>query len=89
VLYALGKLAGETQAHAQEINRLRQASERIPGQIIEALSPRLTAIEGDILLHDRRIHALEKRQWVWLGGGGVLIAIVGVAVQVIHPLSMR
>lgn len=89
VLYALGMLAGETQGHAAEIVRLRESSERLPGQIVEALSPRFASIEADLTQHDTRIHALEKRQWLWLGGGTVIIALVGWTVQVVHPLALR
>lgn len=61
VLYALGKLTAETQAHKEALSEL-------PERIVAILSPRLAALESGHSGHDVRIARLEERQWLIIGG---------------------
>jgi len=61
VLYALGRLTAETQAHKETLQEL-------PERIVAILSPRLAALETGHSGHDVRLTRLEERQWIIIGG---------------------
>lgn len=61
VLYAVGKLTAETQAHRETLREL-------PERIVALLSPRLAALEAGQAGHDVRVTRLEERQWLIIGG---------------------
>lgn len=61
VLYALGKLAAETQAHKETLDGL-------PARIVDMLSPRLGALEAAHTEHKLRLARVEEKQWLLLGG---------------------
>ena len=61
VLYALGRLTAETQAHKETLQEL-------PERIVAILSPRLAALESGHASHDVRVTRLEERQWLIIGG---------------------
>lgn len=71
VLYALGRLAAETQAH-------KEALDGLPGRVVASLAPRLTALEAGHILHVARLTKVEERQWLIFGGMAVLTASVPV-----------
>lgn len=81
LLFAMGRLSAEAANHAQEIARLREAQEALPGRVISGLAPQLIAMNGRLDSHDTRIGTLERRQWLVWGGGATLLAIVGYVIQ--------
>lgn len=79
VLYALGRLDAKVEDHAKAI-------EAIPQQVAAIINPRLVALEATSSDYGRRIHSLERRQWLWLGGGTVLVVLSGYAIQFVFPV---
>lgn len=70
ILYAIGRLTAESEAH-------RSALAAIPTQVAAIIQPQLLAITTTQALHGRDIRQLQQRQYIWIGGGTVVIAVVG------------
>jgi hypothetical protein len=81
VLYSLGRLEGKVEDHTQALAAL-------PAQVAAAITPRLLALEISDRDQNKRLTALERRQWIWIGGGGVLIVLTGYVVNLVTPLHL-
>lgn len=89
VLYALGKLTAETEAHRKEIARVADAQEALPDRVVAAINPRFVAIETRQAKDEDRISSLERWMWLHAGGLGVIVTGLGWAILVVKPALFR
>lgn len=72
--FALGQFSSEIANHTKLLDRL-------PGQVVEQLSPRFAALETARADHETRLKALERWRWIVVGGGTVVAGIVGLVAR--------
>jgi hypothetical protein len=85
MVYAMGELKGVVQEmhHAQE--RQADAIEKIPAAVLAVVNPAIVDLRKGQASLGKRVTDLEHRQWLWLGGGTAVLAIIGLYVG--HPLK--
>lgn len=85
LLYAMGKLTAEANAHGQQIAALSTKQDALPDLIVARLQPQFLSLRADLTLHGTRLDNLEKRQWLWMGGGGVVAILLPFVLKHLLP----
>lgn len=79
--FALGEFSATIANLSKEQDLQRRALGNLPRRTVALLRPELSAMAADIADHSKRITALERKVWLWIGGGLVLTTITGYVVE--------